>query len=251
MGGVPTAAGVVEDDVSAPGEVAADEDVLVGELDVEVLAEVLARVLDDGGRLDDVPAEVDAEEEDVVEVDEDVLGTEVWDVCFASTGRVEVVFERGPVVAPDAPVLGGWLLAGGLPDPPSRTKPPRTSRPTTTAAARIPTRWLERCGRGAGSAAGSGATRGSGIGGPTAAATGASGTAWVAASRNVRATASAEGRAAGSRAVIAARRPGHGAGSDGGIAGGRSRCASMVAIWPSPSYARCPVSASSKVRPRE
>jgi hypothetical protein len=128
---------VVEDEDGA-GEVAVLLDVPVDEVDVDVRVEVVA--LEDGGRLDEVPAEVDAEDDDVLRLDDVCGGAEVCDVCFASTGPVVAVCERGAVVAPDAPVLGGWLLAGGLPDPPSSTKPPRASRPTITAAARIPTR---------------------------------------------------------------------------------------------------------------
>ena len=224
----------VEDDVDA--DELDDGGALEDDVDVDVLVDLL--VLDDEGALDEVLVDVDGLDDDELALDECVADVDASEVCFASTGVVDLPVDEDVVVtAPDVPVRGGWLLAGGSPDPPSRTKPPRTSNPTTTAAARAPRTWPERCERGGstGSPTGMGATTGSWIGGPTAAATGANGIACVAEFRNVRATSTADGRAAASSAVIAASSPGHGAGSDGGIGGGCSRWASIVAIWPSPS----------------
>jgi hypothetical protein len=61
-------------------------------------------VLDDGGALEDVPADVD---EDDVRLDEEVFGVDASDVCFASTGRVEAEPpDDGAVTEPDVPVPG-------------------------------------------------------------------------------------------------------------------------------------------------
>ena len=62
------------------------------------------------------------------------------------------------------------------------------------------------------------------------------------------ATWTADGRAAGSLAVIAASRPGQGAGSWSGIGGGPSNLAITEAIG-GPGKVRSPVSASNSTRP--